>query len=153
MGSLYAELAHILTYSTETQTTDREKEERFKLALEAADKAVEVAPDDSTAHAVRAFTLDWYAGFLTYIQLKTAEGGEMLADAEQAISRATTLDETNVLAQVYFAEIMIDNQRWDQAQAAIDKALQSEPDLWEAHRVKALFLENQAILYGGDQRV
>lgn len=143
-GRLYAELARILTYSTETQTTDREKEERFLLALEAANQAVAVAPDDSTTHAIRAFTLDWYAGFLTYIKQDKEEGGNMLGDAEQAVTRATTLDETNVLAQVYFAEIMIDNQRWDQALASIDKALQSQPDLWEAHRVKGLFLENQA---------
>jgi tetratricopeptide (TPR) repeat protein len=142
-GRLYAELARILTYSTETQTTDREKEDRFKQALEAADQAVAVAPDDSTAHAVRAFTLDWYAGFTTYIQQKKDEGAQMLGDAEQAIARATTLDETNVLAQVYFAEIMIDTQRWDQAQAAIDVALKSQPNLWEVHRVNALFLENQ----------
>jgi tetratricopeptide (TPR) repeat protein len=142
-GRLYAELARILTYSTESQTTDKEKETRFKQALEAADQAAKVAPDDSTAHAVRAFTLDWYAGFTSYIQQKKDEGAKMLGDAEQAIARATTLDETNVLAQVYFAEIMIDTQRWDQAQSAIQKALQTQPDLWEAHRVKALFLENQ----------
>ncbi|MBE0697765.1 MAG: tetratricopeptide repeat protein, partial [Anaerolineaceae bacterium] len=134
----------ILTYSTETQTTDKEKEARFILAMEAADQATKIAPDDSTTHAVRAFTLDWYAGFTSYIQQKKDEGGKMLGDAEQAIARATTLDETNILAQVYFAEIMIDTQRWDQAKSAIDSALQNQPNLWEAHRVKALFLENQA---------
>jgi tetratricopeptide (TPR) repeat protein len=143
-GRLYAELARILTYSTETQTTDKEKEVRFAQAMEAADQAVKVAPDDSTTHAVRAFTLDWYAGFVSYIQQKKDEGSKMLGEAEQAIARATTLDETNVLAQVYFAEIMIDTQRWDQAKSAIEAALKSEPNLWEAHRVKALFLENQA---------
>jgi len=143
-GILYAELARILTYSTESQTTDREKEERYKLALEAANQAVTVAPDDSAAHAARAFTLDWYAGFTNYILQNKEEGGNLLGEAEQAITRAITLDETNVLAQVYFAEIIIDNQRWDQALAAIDKALQSQPNLWEAHRVKGLFLENQA---------
>src|SRR5512146_2639992 len=31
-GLLYAELARILTYSTESQTTDQEKEDRFKQA-------------------------------------------------------------------------------------------------------------------------
>ncbi|MBE0697713.1 MAG: tetratricopeptide repeat protein, partial [Anaerolineaceae bacterium] len=56
-GRLYAELARILTYSTETQTTDKEKEARFILAMEAADQATKIAPDDSTTHAVRAFTL------------------------------------------------------------------------------------------------
>src|SRR5512133_1362345 len=46
-GRLYAELARILTYSTESQTTDTEKETRFKQALEAAQKAVKLAPEDS----------------------------------------------------------------------------------------------------------
>ncbi len=142
-GRLYAELARILTYSTESQTTAREKEDRFKQAYEAAQNAVELAPDDSTTYAVLAFTLDWYSGFTTYILSDSKTGSEFLADAEQAVTRATTLDETNVLAQVYFAEIMIDVQRWDQAQSAISNALERAPDLWEAHRVNGLFLENQ----------
>ena len=142
-GRLYAELARILTYSTESQTTAREKEERFKQAYEAAQKAVELAPEDSTAYAVLAFTLDWYSGFITYILSDGKTGGDFLADAEQAVTRATTLDETDILAQVYFAEIMIDVQRWDQAQSAISDALQRAPGLWEAHRVNGLFLENQ----------
>lgn len=143
-GRLYAELARILTYSTGMQTTSKEKQERFQQALEAAEKAVTLAPDDSTVFAVQGFTLDWYAGFTMYILQDENEGSQLLSKAEQAITRATTLDETDVLAQVYFAEIMIDRQRWDQAKAAIDAALQAEPSLWEAHRVKGLFLENQS---------
>jgi len=142
-GRLYAELARILTYSTEMQTTAREKEERFKMALEAAEKAVEMAPEDSTAYAVLSFTLNWYSGFTTYILSDGDTGRKMMSDSEQAVTRALTLDETNILAQVYFAEIMVDVSRWDQAGSAIDTALQRSPNLWEAHRVKGLFYEFQ----------
>lgn len=142
-GLLHAELARILTYSTEVQTTDREKQARYDLALEAAERAAEYAPDNSTVHAIRSFTLDWYSGFTYYILQDKEAGAALLADAEQAAARATILDETNVLAQIYFAEIMIDEQRWDQASAAIEGALARDPNHWEAHRVKGLFLENQ----------
>jgi tetratricopeptide (TPR) repeat protein len=39
---------------------------------------------------------------------------------------------------------MIDQSRWDLAKGAIDRALAASPNLWEIHRVNALYLENQA---------
>lgn len=142
-GRLYAELGRILTYSTEAQTTTAAKQERFNQALAATEQAVKLSPDDSTAFAVRAFSLDWYASFTTYILLNPEEGTRLLTEAEQAVSKAIILDETNVLAQVYRAEIMNDQQRWDQAAAAIAEALRRAPDLWDAHRVNGLYLESQ----------
>ncbi len=67
----------------------------------------------------------------------------MLTEAEQMISRAITLDETNILAQVFRAEIMIDQQRWDQAECRHQSGAGPQPNLWDAHRVNGLFLENQ----------
>lgn len=142
-GRLYAEMARILTYSTETQTTDVEKQSRFDKAMEASQKAIELSPDDSTAWALRAFTLDWYASFTKYILRQESEGEKLLTEAEQAAAKAIVLDETNVLAQVYRAEIMNDQMRWDQAEVAIKTALERDPDLWDAHRVNGLFLESQ----------
>jgi len=147
-GQLHAELARILTYSTESQTTDKEKEARFQQALQAAEKAIQLEPENSTAYAVHAFVLDWYASFVRLIQKDEAEGVKMLTQAEQSINKAVTLDETNVLAQVVSAEIQIDQQRFDLAQEAIDRALKIAPDMWEAHRVNALYLENQADYLG-----
>lgn len=147
-GRLYAELARILTYSTESQITDKEKQARFDLALEAADKAIQLAPEDSTAFAVHAFVLDWNAGFVRYIQGDEARGVKLLTQAEQSINKAVTLDETDVLAQVVSAEIKIDQQRFDQAYDSISRALKLSPDMWEAHRVYALYLENQADYMG-----
>jgi tetratricopeptide (TPR) repeat protein len=142
-GRLYAELGRILTYSTESQTTEVLKQERFTQALEATQKAIELSPDDSTAFAVRAFALDWFASFTSYVLLKPEEGSRLLIEADQAVSKAIVLDETNVLAQVFRAEIMVDQQRWDQADAALNEALRREPNLWDAHRVKGGFLEGQ----------
>jgi len=142
-GRLYANLARILTYSTESLTTEVAKQERFNQALQAAERAVELSPDDSTAFAVRAFALDWYASFTNYILLDSEEGSRLLTEAEQAVSKAIILDETNVLAQIFRAEIMIDQQRWDQADAAISDELRRAPDLWDAHRVNGLMLESQ----------
>jgi tetratricopeptide (TPR) repeat protein len=142
-GRLQAELARILTYSTQAQTTAREKQERYELAVESARQAVANDPEDSMAYASLAFALNWYSDFTIYILQDKARGEEMLAESERAIFRALTYDETNILAQVYFAEIMVDQQRWDQAEAAIRGALERDPKLWEAHRVYGLFLENQ----------
>ncbi len=143
-GRLYAEMARILTYSTETQTTTPAKQARFNQAMEASQKAIELSPDDSTAYAVRAFVLDWYYGFTRYI-IGDAEGAErLLLEAEQTVNKALLLDETNVMALVYYAEVMIDHQRWDLAKGAIDRAIDRAPDLWEAHRVNGQYLENMA---------
>lgn len=142
-GRLYADMARIMTYSTESLATEQEKQARFDQALQAANQAVKLAPDDSTAYAVRAFVLDWYASFLRYILSKPDDSAKQLTEAEQTVSRAITLDETNVLAQVFRAEIMIDQQRWDQADSSIRAALNRDPNLWDAHRVNGLFLESQ----------
>ena len=54
-------LARIQTYSSTFVITNEEKKARLQEALQSATKAVELAPDDSTARAVRAFVLDWNA--------------------------------------------------------------------------------------------
>lgn len=143
-GRLYAEMARILTYSTETQITVPAKQARYNQALEASEKAIALAPDDSTAFAVRAFVLDWYAGFTAQILQDPESADRLLTEAEQTINKALLLDETNVMALVYYAEVMIDRQRWDLAQGAITRALERDPNLWEIHRVNGLFLENMA---------
>jgi tetratricopeptide (TPR) repeat protein len=147
-GQLYAELARILTYSTESQITDKEKEARFQQAQQAAEKGIELDPENSTVYAVHAFVMDWYASFVRLIQNDETKGMKMLTQAEQSINKAVTLDETNVLAQVVSAEIQIDQQRFDLALESISRALKMAPDMWEAHRVYALYLENQADYLG-----
>lgn len=142
-GKLYGELARILTYSTESQTTDADKQARFDQALQASEQATKLLPEDSTTFAIRAFALDWYASFLRYNLGQDEESASQLTQAEQTVAKALTLDETNVLAQVYYAEILTDQGRYDQARSAITAALKSDPNLWEAHRVNGNFLETQ----------
>jgi len=48
---------------------DADRKARLEDALNSADQAVALAPDESTNHAIRAFVLDWYA----YNSLLTAE--------------------------------------------------------------------------------
>lgn len=143
-GGLYAEMARVLVYSSEMVTTDETRKARLEQAVQYTEQAVTLAPESSIAFAVRAFALDWYATYVKYTLLDDEKGEELLADAEQAISRALVLDETNVQAQVYYAEILIDRMRFEQAQSALRNALELAPDLWEAHRVNGLYLENQA---------
>ncbi len=135
-AGLWAELAQIEAYSSSLLTTNERRETRLAEALQAAEKAVEIDPDSSSAHAIRAFVLDWYA---TY-----QEGDDvtdMLIEAEKAAQRALVLDQNNVLALAYSAEILLDQQKYDQAQQYIDQALQRGDHLMDVHRVHAGLLE------------
>ncbi|HEY2981059.1 MAG TPA: tetratricopeptide repeat protein, partial [Anaerolineales bacterium] len=57
----WARLARVQTYSTALLVTDPERRDRLAEALESINQAVQLAPDDSTVHAIRAFVLDWNA--------------------------------------------------------------------------------------------
>ncbi len=133
-------LARIQTYSSSFLITNPEKKERLSEALASAKKAVELAPEDSTAHAVLAFTLDWNANS----DFHTAEEiQDFLAQADQEALIAQQLDNTNTLALAYYAEILVDEQKWDQAQLTINQALQ-RPDAnqWmDVYRINAFVLE------------
>ncbi len=142
-GSLYAEMARVLTYSSQMATTEQERQTRLEQARTAADQAVKLAPKDSTAQAIRAFALDWYATFVRDTLMDDKQGQELLLEADQGISQATFLDPNNVNAQIYFAEIMVDTGRFKQADQALSVLLTRVPDSWEAHRVNGLYLENQ----------
>jgi tetratricopeptide (TPR) repeat protein len=140
-AQLWAKLARIQTYSTQLLTTDPEKLSRLKDALASADKAVALAPDDSTVHAIRAFVLDWNADItLLGDQQKVAA---FLLEAEQEAQHAQLLDNTNVEALAYYAEILNDENKWTEAQANISQALQRDPGSMDVHRVYAAVLETQ----------
>ena len=65
-AEIWWKLARIQTYSSEFLITNPDKKERLLTALESARKAVELAPDESTAHAILAFSLDWNANTVIY---------------------------------------------------------------------------------------
>jgi tetratricopeptide (TPR) repeat protein len=139
-AATWSKLARIQTYSSAFLITNPEKKARLLEALESARKSVELAPDDSTAHAILAFTLDWNANsnFNTNEQVQ-----KYLAEAEQEALIALQRDNTNTLALAFYAEILLDQQKWTQAEQYIDQALQREDaaGLMDVHRVYAYLLE------------
>jgi tetratricopeptide (TPR) repeat protein len=141
-AEIWSKLARIQTYSSAFKITNVEKKERLLEALESGRKAVELAPDNSTAHAILAFTLSWNANRTIYSD-DPEQVEEFLIEAEREALRALQLDNSNTLALVYYAEVLLDQQKWSQAEQNINLALQrSDADqLMDVHRVYALLLE------------
>jgi tetratricopeptide (TPR) repeat protein len=134
------DLARIRTYSSAFLITNDEKKVRMSEALDAADKAIALAPDSSTAHAIRAFALDWNASSNFHTN---KEVQDFLAQAEQEALNAQQLDPTNTLALAYYAEILIDQSKWDRAQLIMKQVLE-HPDAaqWmDVYRINAWLLE------------
>jgi tetratricopeptide (TPR) repeat protein len=141
---LMAEMARVMVYSSALKTSDAEKYERLQGALAVIERAAELAPRDSFVQAVRAFVLDWNANS-NLIDAETRE--DYLFQAEQAAGIAVQLDAANPLAQIYFAEVQLDQQKWTAAQQTIETVLENDPRLMDAYRVHALVLETLG-LYG-----
>jgi tetratricopeptide (TPR) repeat protein len=136
---VWAELARIQTYSSSTLSTDQERLDRLQSALTSAEKAVELAPDDSTVAAINAFVLDWNASSNL---VSAADREAYLAKAETTATRAYLLDPQNALALAFYAEVLLDQQKWDQAQQYAKQAVQLAPDSMDAHRVLGTVLES-----------
>lgn len=138
-GVLFADLARIQTYSSAMLVGKADIEKRLAEALASAEKAVELAPDDSYANAIYAFTLDWNANpnFVGERELQ-----DLLVRADKAASRALNLDNSNALALAFSAEIFVDQQKLTQAKQKIDQALATDSSLMDVHRVHASVLES-----------
>jgi tetratricopeptide (TPR) repeat protein len=135
----WARLARVQTYSTALLVTDPERRDRLAEALESINQAVQLAPDDSTVHAIRAFVLDWNAN-PTLIDEKQAQA--YLTEAEQEAVRALQLDNTNTLALAFYAEILVDQQKWSQGEQNIRQAVERDPSLMDVLRVNAYVQES-----------
>lgn len=136
-ADLLSGLARIQVYSSGMLTTDALRRTRLEEALASIERAVKLAPDDSTAHAVRAFVLDWSSN----PTLAGDKSLKLLNDAEQEAVRAIQLDNHNALAMAFYAEILADQFKWLQAQQYISQALERDPTLMDVHRVNAYVLE------------
>ena len=135
--NLWSSMAQIQVYSSNLLTTDDERRTRLQEALASINQAVAVTPDDSTAHAIRAFVLDWNAN----PTLSGDQAGALLTEAEQEAVQALQLDNQNTLALAYYAEILLDQQKWSQANQYITQAIERDPSLMDVHRVNAIVLE------------
>jgi tetratricopeptide (TPR) repeat protein len=140
-ADIWATLARIQTYTSSMKTTDAERRTALADALISIDRAKLLAPDNSTVAATRAFVLDWNA--TPSISGDRAAG--LLVEAEQEAVRALNLDNANILALAYYAEILIDQQRIAQAEQNILKALDLGQNLMDVHRVYAYLLETQGL--------
>jgi len=137
-GRVLAELARIQTYSSKFLSTDQERLTRLEEARDNIRKAAELAPDDSMVQAIKAFVLDWNASS----NLITVDESESyLAEAEAAANRAYLLDPANALALAFYAEVLLDQQKWDQALEYARQAVERDPNSMDAHRVYATVLE------------
>ncbi len=135
---LFTELARIQTYSSSLLTTDAERSARLQEALESINQAQELAPNDSQVLAIRAFVLNWNANpFL----VDEEEVEDLLNEAEADAVLALQLDSTNTLALAYYAEILVDQKKWNQAQQYIQQAVERDPSLMDVHRIQAYTYE------------
>jgi tetratricopeptide (TPR) repeat protein len=150
-AEVLAELARIQAYSSRLLSNDSDRLIRLTEALESADQAKAIAPENSNVLAIRAFVLDWNAD-PNLDALRT--GGKMAArliiEADQEALRAISANSQNPLALAFYAEILIDEQKWSQAESYIQSALQLGPQVMDVHRVYGYYLEsiryyNQAI--------
>jgi len=137
-AKVWADLARIQTYSTALLVNQEDILARLDEAVASAEKAVAVNPDDSYAHAVHAFALDWKASYIS----DNRKRQDLLTKSEQEAVRALQLDNANALALAFYAEVLVDQQKWTQAQQYIDQALALDSSLMDVHRVHAYVLES-----------
>ena len=137
-ASIWAELARIQIYSSSTLSTDQLRLDRLQEALDSVEKGVELAPDDSTVAAIYAFVLDWNASSNL---LSADEREAYLAQAETQANRAYLLDPENATALAYYAEVLLDQDKWDQAKEYATQAVELAPDSMDTHRVMGTVLE------------
>lgn len=135
---LFAELARIQVYSSTLITIDEMRIRRLQEALETINQAVEVSPEDSMVHAVKAFVLSW----LSAPNLGLEDREAFKTQAEQEAIYALQLDNQNTLALAYYAEILVDQQKWVQADQNIRQAVQREPGLMDVRRINGYVQES-----------
>ena len=121
-ADLWAELARIQVYSTTQITTDLGKRTRLQEAFASIDKGLAISPDDSMLYAVKAFACDWYGTQ----SIAGDDWQKYLNQGEQNAVQALQEDSTNDLAKAYYAELLVDQQKWTQAEQYISQPLQKE---------------------------
>jgi tetratricopeptide (TPR) repeat protein len=104
-----------------------------KEAQSNAENAILLSPNNSMAHAVRAWALDFQEG----------KNGEAL----EAIDKALEIDPNNALAHAYKVEILIDSGAFENVEKATQvsrDALALDPNMLETRRARAYLLEATA---------
>ena len=107
------------------------------MRLDTINLAKEIMPQDSTVLAVRSFVLNWNSNPV----LAGERSESLLNEAEAEATLALQLDNTNTLALAYYAEILVDQYKWVQAQQYIQQAMEQDPSLMDVHRIQAYTYE------------
>lgn len=143
-SQLLAELARIQTYYSAQLPSAEQRSAQLAAARASADAAVAANPDHAYAHAIRAFAYDWSAteetgaakeGFLT----------EALNAATRASQLAPVSTPTWALAAAFQAEVLVDQQRFVEAQDLVSKAVALAPDSMDVHRVAGTVWQSTAL--------
>src|SRR5450759_1311470 len=135
----WSNLARVQTYSSALQTTDQQKYDLLTAAVANARQGVKVAPNESSAHAVLAFALDWRSSNKL---VAPEEQVANLFEADQEANNARHLDNTNTLALAFYAEILVDEQKWSLALEYIQQAMVMNPNLMDVRRINGYVYES-----------
>ncbi len=135
----WANLARIQTYSSSLLSNDADRQERLNQALESINKALELNPESSNVRAIRAFVLDWNASSAL---ISNDQRQSYLSEAQNEALQAYQLDHENALSLAFYAEVLLDQQNWTQAEQYAAQAVALAPDSMDAHRVYATVLES-----------
>lgn len=100
---------------------------RVREALPAAERAITADPYSPDAWAIRAMALNW-----------NRRNGEAIASAQQAISLAGQDNpRARARAEAFLAEAYLDSGQYDRALTTVERALETDPNSFEAYRVRA----------------
>ncbi len=101
-------------------------------ALDAAEKTVTANPYSADAWAIRAMVLSW-----------SGRSGEGIASALQASALAGADDvQSQSRAQAFLAEAYFDMGQYDRALSTVERALEINPESFEAHRVRSQIMQD-----------
>lgn len=133
-----ANLASIMVYSSYTMTTDQERLDRLNEALGVIDLAKQDDPNSSEVLAVRSNVLS----SLSNSNLPDEEQLDFRNQAESEALFAIQLDNNNNLAKAYYAEILMDQFKYEQANDYITQARENGGEsIMDVCRIQAYIFE------------
>jgi len=138
-AAAWAQLARIQTYSSSLLSSDAERLARLQEAEASINTAIQIDPEDSTSQAIRALVLDWLASSSLIDQERRQD---LLGEAQANALQAFQLDHNNALALAFYAEVLLDQQNWSQAEQYAAQAVSLSPASMDAHRVYGTVLES-----------
>jgi tetratricopeptide (TPR) repeat protein len=122
----HVQVARLLIFRSATEY-EAAREATLEAALEAANRAVLADPEGPQGYAIKAMALDW--------------SGQPDRAASQALL-ALEQDQNYAPAHAYYAEALVDMDRWDQALEEAELAVELAPDNLDVRRNYAYVLES-----------